>query len=882
MLKFVFKTLGLFCLILFAQGLFAQQKSISIDVNDAALQEVISFLEAEYGFLFSYKASDIADIHISIKTENSNIESFLDTALSGKPLEYEIVDNNYIILKKKTTEEDQLSGNKQEDKKKSTFCGTVIDSFTQKPLAFANVFLAKSMQGSYSTEAGKFSFTGKPRPKDSLTISYVGYEEKRFKAIDFTSESCPTVALNYLDFGEGFVIITDYLTDGINLGDHGTSTVIHPNRMSALPGQVEPDILHTLQFLPGISSVDGAAANINIRGGSSDQNLILWEGIPIYHSAHYFGTISAFNPYIIDKMKVYRGGFGAESGCRVSGVIDLTSPDHEIEDSDFGIGANFINAYTYGKVSLFDKKASLVYSARRSMTELWRSPMFENITLRNLQGILIGNFPINDLPPDIDISDDFNFFDTHLKASYQFSEKDEMSIAWFWGNNIFADSIYHDRRKQIQKDDLILKNQGLSFSWRHQWNEKLSSKLTGISTSYDQDYEYSITVLEGMAPDKFGIKDNTISEKQIHLSNQLTTENELKFDLGYHFTDYDVDYKVTQESNDLPLANETDSVKTAVHVLYASFQTPQDKKFGVSLGTRWSYYGKKKSSYFEPRASAWYKVTDDLSLHLNAGQYYQFIGQLIEFRGDNAGIETPIWVMTGDGDYPVLNANQFQAGILYNKKSWVIDLQAYHKKINGLTSLATGFDLSPQKPALGRANIKGIDLLVKKRWKKYRTWISYSLSKADFEFPTFFDQDFPAPYDQRHTFNWANLLTFGDLELSLGWKFSSGNPYSLMDRFFIDTDPMDRPILRPVYEEFYSRRLQAQHQVNASVLYHIRPERKDWKGVIGLSILNVFQRENIYKREYYIDRPLNQPASIKFVDHTNLGFTPNMVLRFEW
>ena len=295
----------------------------------------------------------------------------------------------------------------QEKPSKPLFCGTVIDSFTRQPLPFANIFLKNTQKGTTSEENGKFQFRSTYGKKDSLIISFVGYQEKRFSAADFIKKDCPEIALNYFELGEDFVIVTEYLTDGISLGHKGASIELEPNKIGPLPGQAEPDVLSTVQFLPGISSPDGSASGISIRGGTPDQNLILWEDIPIYHSAHYFGMISAFNPYIINKVSVYRGGFGAEYGGRVSGIIDLKSEINSKEKPQFGAGTNFISAYTNGQFSVLKNKLSLVYSLRRSMTEIWRSPAFENITSRNHQGILVQNIDLNKLPPGINIQDEF-------------------------------------------------------------------------------------------------------------------------------------------------------------------------------------------------------------------------------------------------------------------------------------------------------------------------------------------------------------------------------------------------------------------------------------------------------------------------------------------
>ena len=95
------------------------------------------------------------------------------------------------------------------------------------------------------------------------------------------------------------VIISNYLTSGI-LKDNTGATIIKPKSFGILPGLIEPDVLQTIQALPGILSVDETISNINVRGGTNDQNLLLWDGIKMYQSGHFFGLISAFNPYFTE------------------------------------------------------------------------------------------------------------------------------------------------------------------------------------------------------------------------------------------------------------------------------------------------------------------------------------------------------------------------------------------------------------------------------------------------------------------------------------------------------------------------------------------------------------------------------------------------------
>lgn len=859
-----------------------QQPAIRIQLDHVELEEVLSRLETEYGFLFTYKAADIQGVTVSIQANNLSIGPFLDQLLKNRGFTWEIVDEKYILLSRLDgVNPHEPAGNEDP---LPLFYGSVIDSLTRKPLPFANVYFKRSGKGAYTSESGTFTFRNAWTPGDTIIVSYVEYRDHMVPAQNLINNPGQAIPMQYQDFEDGFIVVTDYLTDGIDLGGNGQYTLIRPGRSGNLPGQVEPDVLHTIQFLPGISSPQGDAGSFNIRGGAADQNLLLWEDIPIYHSAHYFGMISAFNPFIIDKVKVFRGGFGPEYGGRISGVVDMRSPDHGSSESTFGAGMNMLYGYTQGQLSLSPQKVSLVYSLRRSFSELWRSPAFENITRRNQQGILQGNFDFSNLPPGIGITDQFDFTDTHLKFSARLSPENEVNAAFFYGQNHFDDFITDAKKPQEQTDKLKMNNHGLSTSFTHTWKPGLVSRLTGVSTSYTYDYLYDINWINDNGRDKSGVKRNEVDERQLHFSNEYTSLAGHTFKLGYHYTSYDVAYLIRQENDETILADERDHFNAGLHALYAGFSTTAENRIGLDIGIRSSYYEKTGKNYLVPRARLWYNLSPSVSLNASAGKYNQFISQLVEFRGDNAGIQTPIWVLAGSREVPVLNAVLYQTGLIFNKNSWVIDLQAYTREIKGLTSLATGFDPTPREGYdLGTSTVNGLDVLVKKRWKSYRTWVSYSLSKVDYHFPTFFDPDFAAPFDQRHVFKWANLLTLHDFELSLGWEIATGKPYSLLDNFEILTNPMGREEVRLLYQAYNAHRLSLQHHLDVSVQYHFESKKNGkFKGVLGSALYNIYGQQNTYNRDYFVGFIPGQAPRIDLVDKASLGFTPNAVVRFEW
>ncbi|MEL6658272.1 MAG: carboxypeptidase-like regulatory domain-containing protein [Bacteroidota bacterium] len=858
--------------------LFGQQEVVyEIQLTDVSLKTVLQELERQYDLAFSYQ-DRLAEQVVSVDIKTDNLEELLNATLQGTGLSYELIEERYITLFVPDIISTVVPINR--------FCGRVLDSLSGQPLAYANAYLLRTQNGGSADEQGKFFFSSSTRPTDTIVISYIGYQEQRIAAYDYLKTQCPDIALSFLPYGENLmVVVTDYLTEGIELSKQGFSTNLQPDALPSLPGQVEPEVLQSLQFLPGISSPDGTLSNIHIRGSTPDQNLIMWEDIPIYHTAHYFGSISAFNPYVVDDVDIFRGGFGAAYGGRIAGIIDINTDARKSPGLTGGLGTNLFSAFGYAQAADKAQKHGVSISLRRSLVDAWNPPFFAQLRYRNQQEVLRGNFSPDNLPNGIRVADAFNFWDTQIKYSAQLSERDQLHLAGLFSENSFNNEVRDEMRQQSQIDSMALRHQGWKARWERRWTPRWQTAFLLASTNYDTDYTFTQDIFDPQFEDGGGRRDNEITEQQLRFSSIYNTSQEQQFAAGYQFTRYENDFLVLEQDEEVNLANQSGGVESRLHTLYGSYRSSEQAKTGIQAGLRANYYTNDGELYWEPRLQFWQQFNDNWRLQVAAGQYYQFLSQVVEFKGSNFGIKTPIWVLADDRKVSVLSSTQLQAGIIYQKGTWLVDAQLYAKRNSGLAALSIGFVPLPQQGFdEGSARVNGLDVLVKKRWGSFSSWFSYSLSSVNFEFDAFFDTEFVAPFDQRHQLKWANVLEYQDWTFSLGWQWSSGLPYSFMRDFrLLPNQGGGQPNVQPIYDAFNGERLAAIHQLDASILYNIRnKEWPDWSGVIGLALVNIYDRQNTYEREYFIENRPNAPRRILFEDNFNLGFAPNLVFRMAW
>ncbi|MEM6806177.1 MAG: TonB-dependent receptor, partial [Bacteroidota bacterium] len=314
-------------------------------------------------------------------------------------------------------------------------------------------------------------------------------------------------------------------------------------------------------------------------------------------------------------------------------------------------------------------------------------------------------------------------------------------------------------------------------------------------------------------------------------------------------------------------------------------------QFYLEAGLRLSGNSQFERSYTAPRMQLNYQFKSGLKLHVHGGIYRQFISQLIEWEFDPLGFHNQIWVLSGNDIIPAIQSYQINTGLLYDKKEWMLDVELYHKTIFDLTSLTTSFqNFAETDYTTGLAKINGIDFLIKRRWRSHRFWLSYTLSQILYDFEGISNEPFFAPHDQRHNLKFIQLYQFNNWQFSLGWAYRSGKPYTprIGDEIeFRQDDDEEFYVVQPVLGESNSRRLKSYHRLDASFMYQFPSSKeKSVKGNLGLSLLNVYDRENIlsirYFPEYYSPEDLPDNPQSEELEKTMLRFMPNLVIRLRW
>ena len=676
------------------------------------------------------------------------------------------------------------------------------------------------------------------------------------------------------------VVLKEYLTSGINKVDEDASILISPKKLGILPGLTEPDVLQSLQLLPGVQSPTETASGLYIRGGTPDQNLILWDGIKMYLSGHFFGTISAFNPYITQDIKLYKNGTKARYGNRISGVIDITS-DHDVpNEARGGFGFNMTHADAYFRAPV-GKSSAIMFSARRSINDIVRTETYRNLAKRVFQDTKISNGnKIFENDEFMYTRDFFYFTDFTLKAITKPNDNNEITVSSLFAKNKLDYGFLIKSQNEASSDRLDIKNQGLSLKWNHDYSKSLSHSINFYYSNFDLKYIGGNSI-----PDEFSnqlTKSNKIDDYGLAYDLNWNINDKSTLGFGYQFSSSKVNYELSFEDTDSPEDNfdESNIKLNNSHALYADYKIGKNDKWFMDLGLRTNYFSVVDKIFVEPRFQFEVNIAPSFKYKASAENLHQAVSQVVEFNTKSFGLENQIWVISDGSNIPVLKSLQFTSGFVFNNNGWDIDLEGYYKHVKGLTSFTLGIESLGDFFSVGKSDVVGLELLVKKKIKNYRTWLSYALTNDDFTFDQINDGNpFPGNADITHQLTWSHTYSWKGLDISLGWSWRTGIPYTKATGIM---DVSGAPII--VFDKINRNRLPNYHRLDFSVTYKFNMSKNNrWKGKLGFSLVNVYNQKNVLSRTYEKRQPTpDSDYELREINKISLGLTPNFVFRVQF
>jgi len=827
---------------------------LNVNSSDDSLNEIFDKSLANTGFTFIITDDDklILSKGYSIKTSFSReFQDYLKRRVSRPDT---IMYFQPSLVNEKADKNDEFKlfriGAPSAMKKSGTafLSGVIKDMETDEPVAGAIVYIDKLKAGAVSNNAGYYAIE---LPKGQFQVEYrmVGMRTARRNVLIY-SDGVLNVGFyqstNQLDEVTVSARRESYIRD-IQMGIEK----INMKMLKQIPMAMgEADLLKSSLLLPGVQTTGEASGGFNIRGGSVDQNMILFDGAPVINPSHFFGFFSAFNPDIIQDVVLYKSGIPAKFGGRVSSVMDIKLKEGSTERINISGGMSPFTGKLMVEGPLQKKKSSFILSGRTTYSD-WILGLLNNVRLQK------SSAAFNDIQGLLTLSA---------------GERNRISISGYLSNDIFD---------YFEENAISYSNFTSTVKWDHIFSSKLSSKVSGIISNYN----YGITSKQ--TPENSNSLDYKLYQRILRTDFIYIPHEKHKLEFGLDVTDYSLSPGI---QNPVGIFSETlpktlDKEQAVESSLYFSDEFEYSSRLVLSGGLRFNlftsfgpetrfiygtgaarttenisdtvYYGKgdilKVYPGLEFRFSSRFIVTPDLSVKAGIQRNFQYLNMISNTISMSP---TDIWKLSDNYIKPQ-RGDQFSIGIYKNFSRNAVELSAemYYKNLKDILEYKGGALLLMNEHLeteilAGKGKAYGIEVMLKKQTGKLSGWISYtfsrSLIKVDGEYEGEKINDgkyFPANYDKPHDLKIVgNLRLLRRLNLTSNIIYNTGRPVTYPAGFYNFYN-----VSRVYYSERNEFRIPDYLRFDFSAtLYGNLKARKLNHSSLSLTVYNLTGRKNPY------------------------------------
>ena len=786
--------------------------------------------------------------------------------------------------------------------------GKVSDIDNGESLPYATVSIKNTNRAATANQDGSFTILNIPIGS-ILVIKKLGYENKEIKVTsDSKKLKINLFKVNKNDFIEDVVIVGS--SNSSTMQQSGISQIsLSPSLTRALPNLGEQDIFRTMQLLPGVSGSNESSSGLVVRGGTIDQNLVLFDDFTVYHVDHVFGFFSAFNNNAIKDVQLSKGGFGAKYGGRMSSVVDITGKDGNTEQFGIGASVSLLSTSAVIEQPFSDGAGSFILTGRRSYQSDLYNDILESVTGedQNAQAGTAspGQFALGRFA----IEPESYFYDVNAKLTYRFPNDNKISLSFYNGADELDNSrsvdgnanlerlceligdnspfggTYCDEEISFAVDTIDLSewgNTGFSVKYSHRWNDRLDTNFVLSTSEYfsyrdrliDTQVVYEDSDDDPTTGQSSSNEDNNLDDFTVKIENDLYLNQWNTVSFGLQYTQQNIDFTLFQ-NDELTLETKNDASTLSI---YFEDEIILDA-LTIVPGLRINHYDITDEIYSEPRLSLAYELNDTTQLRAAFGDYHQFAlsiaRQSIEEGPRN------FWTLADGETIPVSKARHFILGSTHYFGLYDFNIELFHKEYENLSEFTqqtrpirneeeTGLILILEEEFhTGSGTASGIELFLQKNIGDLTGWTGYTYSEVIYDFPTVSDTTYFADQDTTHEFKTVLMYQWNDWDLASTFIYATGKPFTEVLGVKDDTFP-------PAYEVGIKNdeRYDAYHRLDLSATYNF--ERRGLIGQVGLSVFNLYDRKNQWYTEYDIIE-----GEILETEVNYRGFTPSLFFKID-
>lgn len=725
---------------------------------------------------------------------------------------------------------------------KGQVTGVVRDAETGETLIGAAVYEPMLKLGVTTDEKGQYEIT-LSEGTHQLQFSYVGFKTYEISVRVEQKPKTVNVRLEPEVTRLNEVQITGKKPDA-NVSEMAMSVqsldMITIRKIPALMGEV--DVIKTIQLLPGVQAASEGSSGFSVRGGGTDQNLILLDDAPIYNASHFLGFFSVFNNDVVKEATLYKGDIPANYGGRLSSVLDVKVKDEMPKKFSGQGGIGLVTSRLTLEAPLFNQQTSLLLGGRTTYAGLVLPFMDKDIS-----------------------GSDIYFYDLNFKLTQRINSNNRLFLSAYHGK---------DKFKVMNMMGLGYGNTSATLRWNHVFSNRLTSNLTVLGTKYNYDidiwfdpYDFTLGASSKSAELKY---DFVMLWNDQHTSKWGLSSGWFSYNQG----------ELTDRGGALSQYLSLDSVtsvsrKGLEHALYFTHDYMVNPSFSMRFGVRLSCFQNIGAEDFyvfddhyqvadtihyaqgkifnteihpEPRLAAMYRIDEVSSVKASYSRTYQYAQVATAATG---GLPFDVWFPVSP-NVKAQRCDQFAIGYFRNFSHDAIEtsVELYYKDLDHVIDFKDnastyGNVLIDGELRFGKGRAYGIEFLIRKNTGKLTGWISYTYARAYRTIEDVnFGKEYRSPYDRPHNFVIVlNYEITPRLNVAANWIYNTGQPV---------TYPYGQYTLGGVTYAVYNgsrneSRYPDYHRMDFSLTWQLPRRRwKPWDSELNLSVYNVYAHHNTW------------------------------------
>ena len=795
-------------------------------------------------------------------------------------------------------------------KRDFTLTGEVLDIKSAERIPYATVTVNGTTKGTVTDANGRFTINKVPADTCTITVDYIGYLSREVSLEPSEDNSPIYIELEAQPQDIAAVFVVGRKEDkALQSYTQEQKIKMAPEALKLLPNIGEKDILRGFQLMPGVSASNESSSGMYVRGGTPDQNLILYDGFTIYYVDHMHGFYSAFNSNAIKDVQLYKGGFEAKYGGRLSSVTEITAKDGNRNKFTIGGEVSLLSVNAYAELPIGEKLTTM-FAFRRS----YQGYLWDHIS--GQKSVSSDQIAVDRPTPFGDKKNPAYFYDLNAKITYTPTERDIISLSVFNG----AD--HNDNTPQFGFDgggpggmgapggmggdfgDMNISmdnsdyeqygNLGTSLRWSRKINERWSMNLLGSFSNFyatrDQRRSISFTKDGTTESSSSGtLETNDLYDISLKNDWRYQINDTHTLDFGAYATHYDIEYRYTQNSDEELMNKRNNALLGGVYV--QDKMQLADNRLILTPGVRVNYYTADNKLYFEPRLNGSYRINNALTINAASGLFCQFANRIV--REDIMAGNTDFWILSDGEEIPVSRSWHFNLGLNYDLPDYIFSVEAYYKRNLDISEYTLRYQQN-RLPAPGpggnnETNVSenfyvgdgyatGLEFLAQKKAGKFSGWVSYAIGQVKNRFPEQSDKYYYASHDVTHEVKLVGIYKFGNFDVSATWICSTGRPY---------TAPIGGyqiPSANGTIESFYAvsdkntYRLPTYHRLDMSASFRFNLFGSQGRpNAISVSLFNAYNRRNVSAKQFQIVDGAILESNINY-----LSITPNVSLTLKF